>query len=218
MSSRRLRAEAPTPGQKFALEVTRVRDTGEWIVYVISDRYYGLFTHYTKQGSRACQGVDCRFCKAVEKVWKGYAAVELLHKEAKCWVPTVLELTEHAELDVRGVWKRGQMWGFTQRVPEGKKHPAVTGQLLPPRKDPVVPAEFDIRPVLKNFYRLIELPPTIPNPLPPRVVVEARFIETPGSKAEQSPAESIGAQILAQRLNRALETPREAKNGVANGH
>lgn len=154
------------------LRVFRVKEGTTVHARTLSDGYSGLFTHYVRGRSVYCQGEKCEATvHRTDKVWKGYAAVELWNVATKKWTPAVLEITEALELDLRGLWKRGQVWEFYRDTPIQKKKMPIMGKLLEERDPASLPPAFDFRSVLLHLYHVEAVHLGVLNPMPPRVIL-----------------------------------------------
>lgn len=143
-------------------------------VRLLSPRYGGCFTHWRGGRSRYCPG-EAGKCPnhKLDKQWKGYGAIQYYDPHADLWIPSVLELTEHAELDFRNVWKRGQYWDMKRpKDVESKKFP-VTAKLAHDGSGLKVPDSFNYLPVLLTMYHQESIELNVPNPIPPKVILEA---------------------------------------------
>lgn len=160
---------------RYTLELLRV-DAGEQhvvrVLSVVGDRIMGCLTHWDRRQSFYC-GPHCpakRHC--LQTQWKGYLSVERWEHTAKAWFPWVLEVTEAAELDMRGQVGRGQVWLLNRALDEkGHKAPVratLTEQLQPE----AVSLAFGMDAVLWRVYRDTRVELTVANPMPDRVWVE----------------------------------------------
>lgn len=208
-----VRKPAPTVLEKYRIQ------PGENVFCVpLADKIPGVFTHYVRGRSLFCAGKDCNpMFHKTDKIWKGYLPVLIHITATKIWKPFCLEVTEHLELDMRHILRRGQTWEiFRLQIGDGKK-PAVEGKL---HDDPIkenLPKAFDVLPVVRNLYHLFDIELTQKNPLPDRVMVEEFEMDQPVILAEQyAKANSYKdnkltmAELLAQR-NAAKKTPTEKK-------
>jgi hypothetical protein len=171
------------PSQSSFVHVRRIAN-GESVHFrCLSEFYGGLLTHWEKTRSRVCLGEDCKSPQhKIETIWKGYIAAEELDRRHGAWHPVVLEISEHAELDLRGRYKRGQVWKFSRFLKDGKKQSSVTAELLGEYDMNAVPAAFDVNRVLLHMYHVQAIDLGAKNPLPDRVVaVSSKYVE-PGSE------------------------------------
>jgi hypothetical protein len=164
-----MQQETPRVG---VLRIFRVEEGTTVHARVLSEGYRGIFTHYARGRSVYCQGDKCEATlHKLDRVWKGYAAVELWNVATKKWNPVVLEISEALELDLRGFWKRGQVWEFYRDLPTKKKSMPIMGKLLEERDPLAMPPEFDFKPVLLHLYHVQSIRLDCLNPMPPRVMV-----------------------------------------------
>jgi len=209
----------PDTRRTGVLRVFRVEEGATVHARTLSDGYSGLFTHYVKGRSVYCQGDKCEAqVHKADKVWKGYAAVELWDSSCKKWNPVVLEISESLELDLRGLWRRGQVWEFYRELPTKKKSMPIMGKLLEERDAAAFPLAFDFKAVLLHLYHVHAIHLGTLNPMPPRVIVTqsdgdgpAILAEVPKVQAELDP-EKVAA--FRKRMNLDRKTPTERKKGV----
>lgn len=165
-------AAAPTIVR--ALRILQIEPGTDYHIWTLSDKYGGLLTHF-KQRSFYCGGKDCpsHVHLKSDTIWKGYAAVGVWNPATKKWMPWVLEISEHLELDFRGLWKRDQVWEIWRDNLGKKKTTPITAKLLEDSHDAkLCPPAFDYLPVLKTRYHTSHIQLNHFNPLPPRVLVE----------------------------------------------
>lgn len=189
-----------------AVNLFRIDYSSNETLRFLSPAYYGLGTHYDRRGSVLCLGDGCPPTLHREKrIWKGYAAAEVYVEKAGLWYPVVFEMTENLELDLRGIYARGQVWLLT-RGPRRKDHPApVAGRLLDPLPGVEARPEFSIWPVLQRIYHSREFPESIDNPLPPKQQLEAtNGYHPPNAKidASQNPEERAKANQIWEEFRR----------------
>jgi hypothetical protein len=170
------------------LEITRLKAGQILSVQFLSPRYGGLYTHWTRGRSQACRGADC--VPAVhkgEQIWKGYVASAVWVDSVKRWHPTVFEITEALELELRGHYARGQIWRLI-REPEGKKKRSpVRGKLLETRDERETPPAFDIIPALVVLYHWPELALDAESRLPTPVCVVPSAGRAPAATTQAEP-------------------------------
>lgn len=198
------------------LRVFRVEPGTTCIARTLSDQYGGLFTHYVRGRSHLCIGEDCQpLIHKTDRYWKGYAAVEIWEQARRVWTPWCLEITEHLELDLRGLFRRGQVWEFWRDGQTGKKATACQAKLLEERDPEKFPKAFDFVPVLKHLYHVPAINLQAKNPLPPRVIVEESEGDGPAiyeTFGKPAPAFEGSAQEAWQRYqNEKKKTPTERK-------
>lgn len=155
----------------FRLRVMRVEEGESFHLRTLSKALQGFFTHYLRP-SVYCPGAECT-CQHNKKqrLWKGYIAVEQWHLDSKLWIPHILEITEHLELDFRGKYAAGQVWIVKRPQPLNKKKQPVTGVLVEVLKPGTYPPAFEILPTLKHVYHSSDVQLVHKNPLPDRTVV-----------------------------------------------
>lgn len=128
--------------------------------------YFKSHTHYFDRANPA-QGI-----KRQDLVWKGYVAAEAYEQRQNLWLPCVLEITEHMELDLRGEPLRGQVWSVTRPHPTKKaKHPPMIATWLEDRDPDSFPVPFDMQPTLRILYHTDQVLLDVPNGLPARPMV-----------------------------------------------
>lgn len=179
---------SPQGGQRGSsvLRVFRVQPGDQVTMRILSPRYRGLFTHYSRTGSAVCLGSDCNpSLHRTDIFWKGYAAVEIWNLENTAWIPWVLEITENTELDFRGKWQRGQVWELSRARSQVKRKTPVVAVLLAERQEEEPPAEFDFLDTLCRLYHTTCLNLDQANPLPPRTVVTWSKGSPPPSRLQQ---------------------------------
>lgn len=160
---------SPTPAAN-PLTIFRIGAGAVAHVRVLSNDYRGVFTHWYNRRSFYCAGKDCnQLAHRLDKIWKGYASVEVYSADRKRWVPFVLEISEHLELDLRGVWARGQVWEMWREDQATKKPNPVQGKMQELKAPETFPPAFDIRPPLLHLYHLHSIDLSAINPLPPRM-------------------------------------------------
>lgn len=199
-----------------ALRVYRVNPGDVVHLRTLSDGYGGLFTHFFKNRSYYCSGPDCNsMYHKMPRIWKGYSAVEIYSVEKKKWRPFVLEISEHLELDFRGIYKRGQVWELYRTLQTGKKATPVQGKLHEERGPSSVPAAFDIRPVLLHLYHCMAVSLDAKNPMPPRTFLADSDGDAPKVLAEASKGyEPMSLEEHERRMkewNERKKTPTETK-------
>jgi hypothetical protein len=168
-------ADRPSPSDRTPtpLRVFRCEPGCAWKVWTLSPKIGGLIVHYYKGRSEYC---DPRGCPAPQHAapwnWKGYVAACLWDEPAALWRPIVLELTSNAELDMRGLYAKGQLWELRRDPERSKKKKPVTATLLDAKWNDGERDAFPIMDVLRHLYHKDVIDLTAPNPLPPRTLVE----------------------------------------------
>jgi len=184
---------APPPDDPVAVRVERVAKGGSVNIRALSPHYAGLFTHWNpkKKKGEYCAGDDCPpAMHRTPRTWHGYFAAQLFDAAGSLWRPCVFELTEHAELDVRSRYRRGQVWRFDRPAVKDGKPGVVTATLMGSYPDTVVPQPFDLRSVLLYVFHVENLNMGHPNPLPPRVLVVEQPFSKVGFEAHQGDSPS----------------------------
>lgn len=166
--------DPPQATQFRAVRVYRVESFDPVFVRMLSADYKGLFTHYYQKRSHYCCGDGCRVANhAADRTWKGYVPAEILVPGKRAmWMPICLEITENLELDLRGVFERGQLWElYKLDGGKGKKSP-VTGKLHADPPPATLRRPFDVLPCLRALYHRDVIDLRHPSPLPPRVFAD----------------------------------------------
>jgi hypothetical protein len=197
----------------FAFRVWRVQANEEHYVRTLSETVRGLLTHWDKKRSWYCRGEDCAHPRHRQgSVWKGYAAVEVWDGCNKVWSPVVWELTEAAEVDVRGVFARGQVWKLTREAESDSKKKPVRAKLHDQLEVSTLRPEPEVLPVLRALYHVADLVANVRNPMPDRVMVEAVPGEAPAG-LNRMPVVEVGCN----RTFKEMEAEMKAK-GLLNGN
>lgn len=171
MSNRSAEGSGPAAGS-YRLRVFRVEPGVTVVARTLSIEVGGLFTHFAQARSWYCPPEGCqRPWHKLGRFWKGYAAVELYDGVKGLWAPSVLEVTENLELDLRGIYRRGQLWELSRLPQTTRRKLPVQGRLLEERNPADFPPAFDIVPVLKHLFHADAIDLSARNPLPPRTVV-----------------------------------------------
>jgi len=202
------------------LRIFRVEEGTTVHARTLSDGYAGLFTHYTRGRSVYCKGDQCdSVVHKVDRIWKGYAAVELWNVATKKWTPVVLEISEALELDLRGLWKRGQVWEFYRDRPTSKKAMPIMGKLLEERGPDSVPPPFDFKAVLMHLYHQPIIHLGALNPMPARILVLDSEGAPPAilepAKVDEKPVDPKVEEEFRKRFNLNKRTPTERKKSPA---
>lgn len=174
-------SESPPASALRVIRVYRVEGNDPVFVRMLSPSYQGIFTHYYQKRSHYCAGDACRVANhQSDRTWKGYAAAEiLLAAKTPVWLPICLEITEYLELDLRGVYERGQLWElYRSDLGKSKKSP-VTGKLHGDAPPANLRKPFDVVPCLRALYHRDNVDMKHPSPLPPRVYAEEVAGELP---------------------------------------
>lgn len=138
----------------------------------------GLLLHWHQGRTRACSGVDsCPTAIHNQKtVWRAYGPVEGWNQVSRLWTPAVLELTAGGEEYIRGRELRGEVWLWDRAEPRGKRAAVIGVHCETVAVDGLNPA-FDVEPILRRFFNETAIRLGIPNPLAPKIFLNA----TPGS-------------------------------------
>jgi hypothetical protein len=178
------RSVAPThqSTQSQPVQVLRIEAGFTFELRTLSRSYGGLFVHWVKDKSRYCAGRECRSdWHKLDRQWRGYAAVEWYDKKSSLWIPTVWEITENCELDLRGQYDRGQVWRVGRaKGGKGKQEP-VSAVLMGFLAADLVPPEWDYRVVLYHLYHITEVDLSHSNPMPSRLTLPPS-VQAPGTK------------------------------------
>lgn len=173
------------PAGPSAVRVQRVEQGTSILCRMLSDSIGGVFTHHVRDRSHYCAGDECdRSMHRSSAVWKGYVAAEVFRKACGDWLPVVLEITESLELDMRGVYARGQVWEVSREKETSKKKKPLVGRLVRVDQADKLRAAFDVRLVLYHLFHVTQIDLSARNPLPPRLVLEPTPDENPPKKKE----------------------------------
>lgn len=198
-----------------ALRVFRVAPGQTVYARTLSPMYGGLLTHWMRNRSYYCAGENCNpVVHKAPTVWKGYAAVQLWDESAKKWQPVVFEISESLELDVRGIWARGQVWEFFRLPQTGRKATPIEGKLMEELDPEDFSDPFDIMPPIKCIYHYHFIDLKVKNPLPARVYVEGVNAPPPSilqAKEETRLPDDFSFAEAAKKHNSQKKTPTEKK-------
>jgi hypothetical protein len=160
------------PSIVLPLRVYRVQAGTTVMLRTLANSYKGLFLHFHNKRSHLCRGEQCpREIHQVPPTWKGYTPVELFEPSKAKWLPAVLEVTEHLDLDFRHLFKRGQIWEIFRDSVGKRKGTPVCGKLLEERDGKTFPAAFDVVKVLLTMYHVQQIRLDQDNPMPDRSLV-----------------------------------------------
>lgn len=158
--------------QTTSVRIVRIEPGASVCLRMLSESIGGLITHWDGKKSKYCIGEGCPSnLHSRDRTWKGYVAAQQFRPLTKDWLPVVLELTEHAELDMREAYQRGQEWVLERRFGSNKKAGPVTASLHKPAALQALPAPFDVLRVLVHVYHCNDISLNVKNPLPPRLVL-----------------------------------------------
>jgi hypothetical protein len=186
------------------------------------DGFQGLLTHFigTRRRGRSvpCKGNDCETANhRTRKIWKGYAPVLVYQPLERFWLNHVLEITEALEEVLHDVQLRGQQW-MLSRQQESKSNLPVTGLFCESWPLDQVPQAFNVEPVLKRFYHCDALKLGVPNPVPPRLILEPQSLRAPTMPAVLATEELAQRPVSREEMNRLLEQARAAGLIPQTGH
>lgn len=163
----------PDGSGSFRLEVWGCRSHAPVRVRILSDKIFGVMTHWKAGGSVYCAGEgQCAECRRAPWQWKGYFAGEVYDQSLKVWIPRVIEVTENCELDFRDRFRRGQVWEMFKERVRGDKFDPVSARLVGEIEPEKLRPAFDFLPVLLTLFHVASIPRTASNPLPPRIFLE----------------------------------------------
>ena len=154
--------------------------------------YRGLITHWARKRTTVCPGAS--LCPPADHklraIWRGYAPAEFWLPSASCWRAGVLELTESAEEKLRGRTLRGEVWAFL-RTGTSQEKSKVEADYCERLDQNQLRSPFDVDPILRRFYRILDLPRDTPNPLPTKVRLADVGGPGPARAGASSPATDI---------------------------
>lgn len=195
------------------VDVFRVKEGEAHFIRTLAANYGGLFTHYYQKRSRVCRGADCYpVMHRSERVWKGYTPVLVFLVKQRIWVPKVLEITAHLELDFRDIFTRAQEWEIFRHAPLAGKTQPVIGKLHNAHVASRLPVAFDVEAVVKNLYGVECVDLANPNPMPRRTFVEVVEGDVPGALADKIAMEDEDKRRYEAR-QKAVQDRRQSPNG-----
>lgn len=211
----------PEVNSNGTLQIFRVSPGQSVLIRTLSDGYHGLMTHWvgtrTKGRSVYCKGKECEpAIHKLDQIYKAYAAVEIWSKQRGKWQPWVMELSEALELDVRGIWARGQVWEIYRLKIDDKNKTPIMGKLLEERDPKTMPKEFDIKAPLMHLYHTKVLHLGVLNPMPPRVIVQESDGDAPKILQQEKQQDLDPGFSFAEahkELLKRRKTPTERKQG-----
>lgn len=200
----------------YRLELFRVGAGVSIFVRTLSPVLLGCLTHWIAGQSEYCRGDGlCRHdWHKTKQFWKGFIAAEIYDQGGDLWLPTVLEITERCEQDMRLAYRRGQVWRLSKEKGDKKHKMPLTAKLLEEINPETIPVAFDMRPVLLSIFHVPEIEIDVPNPLPPLVMVKP----TPANRAGATISVEGGSEPTPERLPRMVDlakTGRQQSNGKA---
>jgi hypothetical protein len=185
---------------------------GRPITTLILGPCWGALVHHRgkTQAPLLCQGEACPkgACKAPTN-WKGYWPAEIWLMDMQEWIPCVLETTSNAAhlLAQRNV--RGEVWEW--RKDGADKTSPMTGRLIERFGEHECGPVFDVSPIIMRFYRVMTLPESVANPVPPKQLVVPRTGRAPAtnvcpeSLAPPQPATPEEVEKVRQRFREELQ-------------
>lgn len=217
--SNRLPAENPPTPSRARLAVTRIKEGQKLHVRSLVDAYGGLMTHYKGRSVYCDRNNECRLCRThPDRIWKGYFAAEAWDPVHKWWVPTVMELTERCELDLRHRFARGQTWLFSRAEQVSAKKTPVVASLFEEHDPASVPLPFEIYGALRILYHVQHIDLTTKNPLPDMVFVEPTRDTgpAPAGMGEKPGDKRTFAELEAEMRSKGWKPGAVGMNGHAN--
>lgn len=213
-------ASVQSKHQMYALRVFRIEPGMNVLARMLSESYGGCFTHFLKGRSALCHGRDCELRSCIlHRTWKGYCAIEVWHDLDNCWMPWCLEITERLELDLRGLYARGQTWELYRDMQHSAKKTPVNGKLMETCDADTLPPAFDIVPCLRSIYHVNHVDLSIPSPLPMQVIVSASAGEPPAIvkeiRAKKKAQADAPPYSFVEEMNRRKKSPSEKKAETA---
>lgn len=216
MDQRRISGDGPEPTRR-RLRVRRIQPGESWMAWMLSPAIGGLLYHHVRKRSHYCppEGGCEATLHRTPKFWHGYVAALFWNEAGAAWEPDVLEVSEACELDMRGLYRRGQVWRLWRNTVARKAEP-IRAELHEDRPGAETPSAFDVRPVLAVLYHFPEIDLSTPNPLPARQY--SQVVE--GQAPIAPPVEPATQPARAGEIREMLEQRRKRLNAVAqtNGH
>lgn len=207
-------SDGPPSAQARRLTVTRCLPGDNFgVIFLADGPILGLITHWLKGSSQRCFGDTCLPCRSnMDKVWKGYAPAIFYVKAEKHWLPTVLEVSESLELDLRGIVRRGQEWHLTRALAGRKRKPPTIGRWIRQLHADSLPPAFPTDQAVRVVYHDNLIETDVPSPLAARSMVEPLQLNPHGlPDKEQAPSvEEIARRR--EQIARLISQPRT--NGI----
>lgn len=192
---------AEAPPRTVKVEVLRLKVGVTISIRSLSDEIGGCFTHWVPKRSEYCDPDSCfPGCAKKLREWKGYTAVEAWDKQLELWIPWVLEFTSTAHLDVRVLWRRGQVWQLSRPDATKKKKPAMGCRLIREDDPRDYPSAFGITPVLLALFRIPAIDLSARNPMPDRLAVEVSAGPPPIVAELLNPKPSMTPEQIRERI------------------
>ncbi len=203
----------------YPMKTLRVHSGDNIIIRTLSPAYFGFLTHWVKKRSKLCQYKECPAdVHKCDVAWKGYASVEQWFPGNEAWFPAALEITESLELDMRDLYGRGQLWEIWKTLSARLESEPVRGKMHESHLEETLPSEYDIFPVIKSLYHVVELPPRVKSHVPQRILVQPSVGPKPAvlekpvtEKSTHSFAEEMERRKRLKELNDKQKTPQEKK-------
>jgi hypothetical protein len=196
------------PPDQYPLQVFRVAagvQTTVRILTRIDSRVLGCLTHYHQRRSYYCHK-DCPSkLHTILPQWKGYLAADRWWPDNRLWYPCVLEVTESAELDMRGQVQRGTVWDLSRLDLGGRKRAPVRAaccEILDPN---TWAAAYPLLPVVRALYGDMRVELTVPNPLPARTWVAPVRGVAPASDQQPAAAGEQATSDVGYLIERAAQ-------------
>ena len=196
----------------YRLQVFRVKPDTTWQVRTLSTAIGGLMTHWRGNRSYYCNPGGCESAlHRAPSQWKGYFAGEYWLEQLQRWFPICCEITEACELDMRGQYRRGQVWQLSRDRELTKKKKPVRARLLEICDERTFPHPFDILPAVRTLYHVIEVQLDTENPMPAMTMVVPSEGAPPKSadkpKEEKRVTPQEYAELMDKFKNRAGQMP-----------
>jgi hypothetical protein len=189
MGTKARRADAPSADQPRRVRLERIAPGQDRTFRVLSSEVLGCLTHYINPNTKVCMGDACPAnWHRKPTAWQGFIFAEEADRVNNLWIPCVLGITEHAELDMRGTYKRGQQWAFTRDVPPDGKQSPVQAWLVEAAIPAELREEYDPVAVLIHVFGQHGIKLDMPNPLPPRLYL---MPSKPAKTAAVEPAPAV---------------------------
>ncbi len=188
--------------ERYALRVLRIEPGQEGYLLMLSATLSGLLTHWWKGRSLYCPGEGpCKPSLHAEPlIWKGYVAAALWQEKGQLWFPCVLEVTESTELDMRGRYKRGQIWFLDRRQQQRGKRSAITAAYQRSLDPAGVLPEFDVLPIVAQLYHCPTIRLGEENPMPGKIFAAPIAGDSPSPAANADNFDPLEAREAFKRL------------------
>jgi len=220
MSENPSAGRSPNPAM-IPLRVERVDPGASKDVWITGITMHGIMTRFQNGRSVYVHPEDHETVVVGKPiVWKGFLSACVYDRNLKQWVPVCLEISERLELDLRGRWKRGQIWRLSRAKLEGKKKPPTRGALIETREDRDTPHPLDLRHKIEDIFRVKGMHLTTDNPLPDHVIVVPVNAPPAGQQAiPADPASRIDPALVAEQRKKLAELiGNRGKSDLVNGY